>query len=393
MKKEAKKCQLFLLMLLLFTSCKKENSPEVMTGEISKKEANVLDSIDVTSEYDTPFIIEDGDNYIFKRVLLDNTKFNVITKEFKVPKKDNVAFTVFIKHKNSKYNDFNVKLNPTQNFNTTEEWKTDDQIFAVSDFEGEFYHFVELLVAAQVIDRDYNWTFGKNHLVVLGDVFDRGDMVHECFWLLYKLESEGANIHYIHGNHDIMNISGNQTNYVHEKYFNTLKALDFEGIESLYKPTTVLGKWLRSKNIIEKGNDIVFAHGGVSKYLLTQYPNLTINYINSIAKRNFDTPKSAEATLFFSGQNAITWFRGYFQRSPIHSQSDVEEVLSHFNANMICVAHTIQKDAGLFYEGKVACTDVDIHKGYRQGLLFDKAAIFRIDASEGKMPYSKTQLR
>lgn len=371
---------IFIILLafsaLSFTSCK-ENALE---PSILPKE-NPLDSIDILSEFDTPFVVYDGKNYIFKRILSKSNGEDLITKDFSVSKDENIEFTVFINFKNKDFKDFKVKLNSEQNFESPEIWQTNDQIFVVSDFEGEFYHFVELLRGAKIIDSEYNWTFGNNHLVVLGDIFDRGDMVHECLWLLYKLETEGANIHFIHGNHDVMNISGNQTNYINKKYFRSLKAVGYDKIENFYKPNTVLGKWLRSKNFIEKGNDVLFVHGGISKNLIALYPDLTINQVNTVAKRNFDTPKSEESIAFLSGSNSLTWFRGYFNRAPEHTQGDVEMILGHFNSSMICVGHTVQQNVGLFYNNKVACTDVNVHDGVRQGLLFDKKSIYRIDVS------------
>ena len=35
-----------------------------------------------------------------------------------------------------------------------------------------------------IIDKNLNWKFGKGHLVVLGDIFDRGSMVTEVLWHL-----------------------------------------------------------------------------------------------------------------------------------------------------------------------------------------------------------------
>src|SRR5687767_4109579 len=42
-------------------------------------------------------------------------------------------------------------------------------LFVVSDIEGEYEAFKQLLKAAGVIDNTLNWTFGKGHLVIAGD--------------------------------------------------------------------------------------------------------------------------------------------------------------------------------------------------------------------------------
>lgn len=388
LKQKMKKNYFLVIVLILLISCVKERD----SAEPVLKKINHLDAIDPTIEFDTPLIVEKDDRYIFRRILSGKDSASINTKDFTIPKSENVEFTIFVQHKNKDYNDFKVRLNPDKNFNTPDVWQTDNQILAISDIEGEFYAFVDLLTKAKVIDKNYKWIFGNNHLVLLGDFFDRGDMVHECLWLLYKLESEGANIHYIHGNHDIMNISGNQTNYIRDKYFKSLKAVGYNKIEEFYKPTTVLGKWLRSKNVLEQGNDILFLHAGISKNLIAQYPDLTVNYANTVTKNNFDTPKSPESIAFLSGKNSLTWFRGYFGKSPKHYQVDVDFILNHFNASMICVGHTTQTNADLFFNGKVGCTDVNFHQGSRQALLFDKGSVYRLDASEGKS-YEVTKLK
>ncbi len=84
--------------------------------------------------------------------------------------------------------------------------------YFASDIEGEFEAFRNLLIANQVMDSLYRWTFGRGHLVICGDLFDRGNDVAAVLWLLYKLEDEargmGGAVHTILGDHDIMNLSG-----------------------------------------------------------------------------------------------------------------------------------------------------------------------------------------
>ena len=57
-----------------------------------------------------------------------------------------------------------------------------ERIAALSDIHGNFSGMTSLLQAHGVIDEKRQWTFGRGHLVVAGDVFDRGGRVTECFW-------------------------------------------------------------------------------------------------------------------------------------------------------------------------------------------------------------------
>ncbi|HEY3429526.1 MAG TPA: metallophosphoesterase, partial [Cyclobacteriaceae bacterium] len=95
------------------------------------------------------------------------------------------------------------------------------KIVAISDIEGNFERFRELLLISGVIDSAYNWAFDDGHLVLAGDFFDRGLNVTECLWLIYNLETKAAQaggyVHFILGNHEIMNMSYD-FRYVRKKY-------------------------------------------------------------------------------------------------------------------------------------------------------------------------------
>lgn len=95
------------------------------------------------------------------------------------------------------------------------------KMLVVSDIEGNFKGLQQLLVGTGVMDAQIRWQFGTGHLVFVGDIFDRGLQVTECLWLLYKLEHEaeqaGGKVHFLLGNHEVMNLTGNYK-YVRRKY-------------------------------------------------------------------------------------------------------------------------------------------------------------------------------
>jgi len=103
-----------------------------------------------------------------------------------------------------------------------------DKIFAISDIEGDFHAFTQLLEIGKVIDEKFNWTFGDGHLVLVGDFLDRGPQVTEVLWLIYSLEEKakaaGGYVHFILGNHEIMNLSGD-LRYVSKKYLDNARLM------------------------------------------------------------------------------------------------------------------------------------------------------------------------
>jgi hypothetical protein len=140
------------------------------------------------------------------------------------------------------------------------------RVLAVSDIHGEYDHFVDILQQAGVIDNSLRWSYGDGHLVVLGDIFDRGARVTECLWLVYRLEQEaeraGGMVHFTLGNHEMMVLRGDNR-YIHERYLKGIVKKMRIKHEDLYGPDMELGRWLRSKHTVIKINDIVFVHGGL----------------------------------------------------------------------------------------------------------------------------------
>ncbi len=117
-------------------------------------------------------------------------------------------------------NEFNVEFDPYSKHTPDKAVFTADRIAVVSDIHGNYNHLVTLLSNHRIIDNNSNWIWGDGHLVINGDIFDRGPGVTECLWLIKKLEkqaeeSEGK-IHYLLGNHELMVLERNFMS-VHDK--------------------------------------------------------------------------------------------------------------------------------------------------------------------------------
>jgi len=264
------------------------------------------------------------------------------------------------------------------------------KILALSDIEGNFSRFRELLQAGGVIDTAFNWTFGDGHLVLLGDFFDRGRQVTECLWLIYALEEKakayGGYVHFILGNHEIMNLSGN-TKYVHKKYLNnqSLLGMDFT---DLYGEGTELGKWLRTKNIIERIGDILFVHGGISKEVNKM--GLSIKEINDLvwpfyAKGDSIRHNSGKTDLdvLYSTKVSPFWYRDYYE-SPTDpdraTETQVDSSLNIFDAHTIVTGHTIVDDTiSVHYDGKVVNIDTRHASGKSEALLIAEDRYYRLN--------------
>src|SRR6185503_13269933 len=113
--------------------------------------------------------------------------------------------------------------------NEKSEYNGVKKMLVISDIEGNFMALRTLLQGNGVIDDNFDWTFGKDHLVLVGDFVDRGTMVTEVLWFIYMLEEKakaaGGYVHFILGNHEIMNMS-NDLGYVDQRYIQHAQLLN-----------------------------------------------------------------------------------------------------------------------------------------------------------------------
>jgi hypothetical protein len=282
---------------------------------------------------------------------------------------------------------FSVKLRDTLANNPVSYAAAPKTLF-ISDIEGEFGPFRKMLLAAGVIDTAYNWTYGKNSLVIPGDLFDRGRDVVPELWLLYKLEDEaraaGGHSIIILGNHDVMNLSGDHR-YTDGKYFKNAWLLGRE-IDDLFGKDTELGRWLRSKNSLIKTGDVLVMHGGLSPEVLSK--KQSIAQIDEESRPYYDVERDSipDSLQAFFGRNALFWYRGYFM-TPKATMGLVDSTLQFYCCKYILVGHTIVKwNIASYYCGKIIGIDVDEHSGHTAAALYEKGKWYVLDANGSQQP-------
>lgn len=289
------------------------------------------------------------------------------------------------------------------------EYSMPEKMYVLSDIEGNFEALRELLQAGGVVDDNLNWTFGNGHLVLNGDLFDRGEQVTEVLWFIYSLEekarSQGGYVHFILGNHEVMNLNGD-SRYVNDKYQFNARRLG-AAYSDLYKEGTELGNWLRTKNIMEKIGDMLFVHGGISKEI--RGLPLSIGQINELARKYIDKDNIARKT----GSNALAtifddklspfWYRLYYldKERKIYSSdtlyktplSEIDYTLKRFGVNHIVTGHTIVSDTISFhYEGKVINVDTHHASGKSEALLVDDGKFFSVSSLGKRQVYVQNRI-
>jgi hypothetical protein len=238
-------------------------------------------------------------------------------------------------------------------------------IFVVADTHGEYEILAGMLQAHRVIDARLRWSFKDGHLVVLGDVFDRGAHQVEILWLLYELEAQarraGGALHFVLGNHELM-VLGGDLRYLHPKYLDTTRALGAQSYSQLFGPDSVLGQWLRSRPAVLKLDDTLYLHGGLSPGLVDR--QLTQAQINAaIREVAAGAPITGEAqrerAQYLMGQDGPLWYRGYFaDAGGGAADADISRLLTHFGARRIVVGHTRVPTIQALYDGRVLAVQV-----------------------------------
>lgn len=328
---------------------------------------------------DGPWVMYTGQKVLVKQLITDAGHLRPVTDTLK--QKVQVKLTC---HVTETGDTFGFGLKDTLKIQPAE-YPATEQLLVLSDIEGNFKGFKQILVYSGVISRSLAWTYGKGHLVLVGDFFDRGLQVTECLWLIYKMEQEaekaGGKVHFILGNHDIMNLT-NDHRYVRKKYLNNAQLINIPyGL--WYAADTELGRWLRTKNVIEKIGPLAFVHGGISpslaqkKLSLTQINRQVRAYLNSAGAAR---PAADDLVL---GREGVYWYRGLALQHP--QEEEVTQILNNLHASRLIIGHTIQSEIRSYYNGRIIAIDLphqeNSEKGFMQALMVKKETLYAISTT------------
>jgi len=293
----------FLLFVGIFTPLQAE-SPCVDNDDLTPDMSDL--------SIDGPYVFYNRDKVVVKSIEVENAQYKMVAKEY--PNRDAVPTLQCVIDSKRK---FNINLQEKINAPASE-YPQPSKLFAISDIEGNFHAFAKTLIGNGVIDEKFQWSYGDGHLVLVGDFFDRGLNVTACLWLIYELESQaaaqGGMVHFILGNHEEMNLSGDYR-YVRNKYQTVAKKLKCSYGE-MFDNNTELGRWLRSRNMIEKIGETIYVHAGLSPQIAGC--QLSLEEINEIChahigqKQDVLQSKGASISLVFAKVGPL-WYRGFIR--------------------------------------------------------------------------------
>ncbi|MDE5422273.1 metallophosphoesterase [Ancylomarina sp. DW003] len=371
---------IYILPLLLFYSIK--------SAAYFDPDSTNVDSLRVASYVEGPHIKHLSSNrieafYIKHDSLKNKTK--IIRKFFRF-KNDTVRFMGFAGNDSSSYI-IPRTIRPKKGLINSK-----GKIAVFGDIHGQFDSMINMLRYNKIIDEKNDWIWGDGQLVFTGDVFDRGDEVTECLWLLFKLEmqaqKEGGDVHLLLGNHEMMALLFD-VRYVDEKYIHAAHAYNYH-YSHFFAKHTVLGRWLRTRNTVIRINKLLFVHAGLSPKFMEK--RMSIQKINEGMRYHINNYTELADTslvdLFLYSESPL-WYRGYLSRTEQYSRislNEVIETLDFYDAIVIIFGHTPVARVYPFYSFKLIAMDVPIGdpKFIDQGLLIDNQMYYRIFAHKEK---------
>ncbi len=241
-----------------------------------------------------------------------------------------------------------------------------DRILAISDTHGQYDLLRKFLQAHGVTDEAGNWAYGKGHLVVLGDIFDRGEGVTESLWLVHQLERQaqqaGGRVHFLLGNHEVMALMGD-LRYINRKYRYTMALLQ-KPYDQLFAEDTYLGQWLRSKPVAISINDIAFVHAGISGQVLQhgfRFSDINTAFQQKILRMPEDSVLAQPELHLLYGADGPLWYRGYFEKD--FKKRHARGILRELGQNKMIVGHTSFEEILALHGGRIYCIDSSIKLG------------------------------
>lgn len=182
-------------------------------------------------------------------------------------------------------------------------WSGIERVVSVSDVHGAFGGMTATLNRAGVLDDELRWSGGNTHLVITGDILDRGPDSRMVMDLLMRIEDEalaaGGQVHLLLGNHEVMNLVGDLRYVSKEEYaafaddelskdrdrwfkkfsgtrpknadqevlhseFDGKYPAGFFGLRRAFSSDGAYGPWLMSKPMLVVINGTAYVHGGMS---------------------------------------------------------------------------------------------------------------------------------
>jgi hypothetical protein len=298
-----------------------------------------------------------------------------------------------------------------------------DRVVAVGDLHGAYDNFVLLLRATGIVGPDLHWTGGRNHLVQIGDVIDRGPGARKIFDLIRRLEGEaaeaGGRVHMLIGNHEAIAIMGLSFDYegavsveqflsfLPERY-RRAKEEEFRKKDGPEADLTSLwaqlsrtdlgaqsayfeffrehyGRWIADHDTAVKIDGAVFVHGGINE----EYSRWSLERLNRIVSMELlglMMNRPMQPKVVFDPRGPL-WYRDDAGPEDVMT-GEIDRVLANLGAKALVIGHTSTIGSRTLalsrLDGRVWTIDTGIWEPFsgRLGALIYEGGQFRVQGVE-----------
>jgi len=279
------------------------------------------------------------------------------------------------------------------------QWQFDDidRVVAISDIHGAYGPMVATLQNAGVLDSDLAWSGEQTHLVIVGDILDRGPESRAAMDLLMRVEDEaaiaGGKVHVLIGNHEAMNLVGDLRYVSKAEYaafaddelaedrdiwfaayaadrageeptealradFDRSYPIGFFAHRRAFSSNGKYGRWLSQKPVVVVINETAFVHGGVSPMI----GQIGLDGVNVRLRqelvdylRNLEVLYEAGALLptdsFYEHPMLLEKYL-----APLTTEAHVVDAIAAVKRLNLSNIHA--PDGPLWYRGNIACSEL-----------------------------------
>lgn len=256
------------------------------------------------------------------------------------------------------------------------------RLVAIGDLHGDLQKAKEALLLARVMDRRGKWVGGKDVVVQVGDLLDRGENEIKIIYLLEKLkreaQREGGDVMVLNGNHEFMNAGlvfqcasrgGCEEFDGWKEWYEIGEAFKRTCDHTMYnKPRPITDKkidpllWCRIEALRPGGpfarrffvnhpvvlvvGNSVFAHAGITH---ENMQDSSVEEINEMSKKYFKGEFDATYPPVFKDPKSVIWTREYDgipqkddSLGAYEACKQVKAALDGLAVQRIAVGHTVQ---------------------------------------------------